>query len=118
MCILHVFDRSRHGCRLLGQIVAKCIIDNRLVDIQQGTELEPRMAALRLHPAFWRSVLGATRVSEAHVSASGTAPLSQESLRAVDPEARSQGSGIGAEQPLSCLESAFLPVVFIAGEHP
>lgn len=46
--------------RLLGQIVAKCIIDNRLVDIQ-------------LHPAFWRSVLG-------------TAPLSQESLRAVDPE--------------------------------
>lgn len=46
--------------RLLGQIVAKCIIDNRLVDIQ-------------LHPAVWRSVLG-------------LAPLSQESLRAVDPE--------------------------------
>ncbi|CAJ1330154.1 unnamed protein product [Effrenium voratum] len=46
--------------RLLGQIVAKCIIDNRLVDIQ-------------LHPAFWRSVLG-------------TAPLSHDSLRAVDPE--------------------------------
>jgi len=46
--------------RLLGQVVAKCIIDNRLVDLQ-------------LHPAFWRSVLG-------------NAPLSQQWLRAVDPE--------------------------------
>ncbi|CAE7455503.1 unnamed protein product, partial [Symbiodinium pilosum] len=46
--------------RLLGQVVAKCIIDNRLVDVQ-------------LHPAFWRSVLG-------------TAPLSQQWLRSVDPE--------------------------------
>jgi len=45
--------------RLLGQIVAKCILDNRLVDLQ-------------LHPFFWRSVLG-----------SGT--FSQRSLRDVDP---------------------------------
>ncbi|CAE7225203.1 unnamed protein product [Symbiodinium necroappetens] len=49
--------------RLLGQVVAKCIIDNRLVDIQ-------------LHPAFWRSVLG-------------SAPLSQQWLRSVDPELHS-----------------------------
>mmetsp|Transcript_99855 Transcript_99855/g.177724 ORF Transcript_99855/g.177724 Transcript_99855/m.177724 type:complete len:1782 (+) Transcript_99855:114-5459(+) len=46
--------------RLLGHMVAKCILDNRLMDIQ-------------LHPAFWRSVLG-------------YAPLSLQTLRSVDPE--------------------------------
>lgn len=46
--------------RLLGQMVAKCILDSRLVDVQ-------------IHPAFWRSVLGKV-------------PLSQQSLRNVDPE--------------------------------
>jgi len=45
--------------RLLGQIVAKCILDNRLVDLQ-------------LHPFFWRSVLD-----------SGL--FSQRSIRDVDP---------------------------------
>jgi len=46
--------------RLLGHMVAKCILDNRLTDIQ-------------LHPAFWRSVLGSS-------------PLSLQMLRSVDPE--------------------------------
>jgi hypothetical protein len=45
--------------RLLGQIVAKCILDNRLVDIQ-------------LHPFFWRSVLN-------------SGPYSQRCLRDLDP---------------------------------
>jgi E3 ubiquitin-protein ligase TRIP12 len=45
--------------RLLGQITAKCILDNRLVDLQ-------------LHPFFWRAVLG-------------SGPFSQRSLRDVDP---------------------------------
>mmetsp|Transcript_7178 Transcript_7178/g.12401 ORF Transcript_7178/g.12401 Transcript_7178/m.12401 type:complete len:496 (+) Transcript_7178:2-1489(+) len=45
--------------RLLGQIVAKCILDNRLVDLQ-------------LHPFFWRAVLG-------------DGPFSQRSLRDLDP---------------------------------
>jgi E3 ubiquitin-protein ligase TRIP12 len=44
--------------RLLGQIVAKCILDNRLVDLQ-------------LHPFFWRSVLG-------------NGPFSHQSLRDID----------------------------------
>lgn len=46
--------------RLLGHMVAKCILDSRLVDVQ-------------LHPLFWRAVLG-------------QAPFSQSSLREVDPE--------------------------------
>lgn len=46
--------------RLLGHMVAKCILDSRLLDVQ-------------LHPAFWRSVLG-------------TAPFSEQSLREIDPE--------------------------------
>lgn len=46
--------------RLLGQVVAKCILDGRLVDIQ-------------LHPLFWRSVLN-------------TAPFTRRSLHDVDPE--------------------------------
>jgi len=46
--------------RLLGHVVAKCILDSRLVDVQ-------------LHPLFWRSVLG-------------NAPFSQGSLRELDPE--------------------------------
>merc|ERR1719353_474024 len=45
--------------RLLGQTVAKCILDNRLVDLQ-------------LHPLFWRSILGGD-------------PFSHRSLRDVDP---------------------------------
>merc|ERR1719199_781277 len=51
----HVLERFR----LLGQIVAKCILDNRLVDLQ-------------LHPFFWRSVLS-------------SGPFSLRSLRDVDP---------------------------------
>jgi len=46
--------------RLLGHMVAKCILDSRLVDVQ-------------LHPLFWRAVLGG-------------APFSCSSLREVDPE--------------------------------
>lgn len=45
--------------RLLGQVVAKCVLDNRLVDLQ-------------LHPFFWRSVLC-------------KGPFSRRSLREVDP---------------------------------
>lgn len=45
--------------RLLGQVVAKCILDGRLVDMQ-------------FHPLFWRGVLG-------------RAPFTQQSLREVDP---------------------------------
>jgi len=48
------------GFRLLGQTVAKCILDNRLVDIQ-------------LHPFFWRAVLR-------------RGPFSRDSLREVDAE--------------------------------
>eukprot|EP00931_Biecheleriopsis_adriatica_P019742 TRINITY_DN13378_c0_g3_i1.p1 TRINITY_DN13378_c0_g3~~TRINITY_DN13378_c0_g3_i1.p1 ORF type:complete len:1878 (+),score=391.01 TRINITY_DN13378_c0_g3_i1:126-5759(+) len=54
--------------RLLGHMVAKCILDNRLVDVQ-------------LHPVFWRSVLG-------------NAPLSQQMIRSVDPELFSSLSDI------------------------
>jgi len=46
--------------RLLGHVVAKCILDSRLVDLQ-------------LHPLFWRTVLD-------------TAPFSRRSLHDVDPE--------------------------------
>eukprot|EP00929_Paragymnodinium_shiwhaense_P048171 TRINITY_DN24397_c0_g1_i1.p1 TRINITY_DN24397_c0_g1~~TRINITY_DN24397_c0_g1_i1.p1 ORF type:complete len:2192 (+),score=550.41 TRINITY_DN24397_c0_g1_i1:129-6704(+) len=46
--------------RLLGQLVAKCIMDNRLVDLQ-------------LHPLFWRIVLDA-------------GPISLGSLRDIDAE--------------------------------
>jgi len=46
--------------RLLGQVVAKCILDGRLVDMQ-------------LHPLFWRAALS-------------NAPFTQQSLREVDPE--------------------------------
>jgi len=46
--------------RLLGHVLARCILDSRLVDLQ-------------LHPLFWRAVLG-------------NAPFSQSSLREVDPE--------------------------------
>lgn len=49
----------RERFRLLGQVVAKCIIDGRLVDMQ-------------LHPLFWRLVLGRS-------------PLTRRSLREVDP---------------------------------
>lgn len=51
-----VIDRFR----LLGQVVAKSILDNRLVDLQ-------------LHPLFWRSVLN-------------QCDFSRRSLREVDPE--------------------------------
>lgn len=46
--------------RLLGQVVAKCILDGRLVDVQ-------------LHPLFWRSALN-------------SAPFTERSLRDLDPE--------------------------------
>jgi len=46
--------------RLLGHLVAKCILDSRLVDLQ-------------LHPAFWSAVLGG-------------GPFSQNTLRDIDPE--------------------------------
>lgn len=46
--------------RLLGQVVAKCILDGRLVDIQ-------------LHPLFWRAALK-------------SAPISLRSLWEIDPE--------------------------------
>jgi E3 ubiquitin-protein ligase TRIP12 len=54
--------------RLLGQTVAKCILDNRLVDLQ-------------LHPYFWRLVLDA-------------GPFSTRSLREIDAELFNSISGL------------------------
>jgi E3 ubiquitin-protein ligase TRIP12 len=56
--------------RLLGHVVAKCILDNRLVDVQ-------------LHPCFWRAVLD-------------SGPFSQRSLRDLEPELFSRISGLKA----------------------
>jgi E3 ubiquitin-protein ligase TRIP12 len=75
--------------RLLGHVVAKCILDSRLVDIQ-------------LHPLFWRLILG-------------RGPLSQSSLREVDPALFSQMSGL---QSMSATDIEGLCVDFTLPGHP
>jgi len=77
--------------RLLGHVVAKCILDSRLVDVQ-------------IHPAFWRSVLG-------------TAPFSQQSLRDIDPELFASLSGLrGLAHDAAALEAVC--VDFTLPGHP
>ncbi|CAK0909333.1 unnamed protein product, partial [Prorocentrum cordatum] len=75
--------------RLLGQLVAKCMLDGRLVD-------------LRLHPLFWRMVLGGESVSRC-------------ALRDVDPELFARVDGLRAMSAES-IES--LALDFTLPGHP
>ena len=102
--------RFRSCDRLLGQVVAKCIIDNRLVDIQSaslrvcqhsrdGNKAPSSRPGCILHsgglcwvacrasfvPSYLSGCIKGLRWAWPDVS--GSAPLSQQWLRSVDPEA-------------------------------